>query len=98
MPREAHPVVVGVGSAGELEALARELLLGAGDHRVDAVGPRAGHHGIHVAGVFGSRPFDQGATARRIALVPDGDVVVDECVELGHGATVSAPKRPVDYL
>lgn len=42
VPGEAHAVVVGVGPVDELEAVARELLLDPGVHRVDAVGAYPG--------------------------------------------------------
>ena len=41
------------GPVGELEAVARELLLGGADHRVDAVGALAGHQRVEVGGVVG---------------------------------------------
>ena len=97
VPGEAHLVVVGVGRAGQDEAVAGELLLGGADHGVDLAGTGARHHGVEVGRVVGERRGDERATALRDALVPGADVVVDELVDgVGHGqqlAVCAAARR-----
>src|ERR671930_1403931 len=101
VPGEADAVVVGVGRAGELEPVAGELLLGAADHRVDPFVARAGQHRVDVGGVLRPGLRDELAAALRITLVPDGDVAVDESVDIGHarqrGKAPASCRLPATY-
>jgi transcriptional regulator with XRE-family HTH domain len=90
MPREAHPVVVGVGAVDEFEVVAGELLLDAADHRGDPVGPLARDMRIEVSRVGRVGLLDERAAALRVGLVPAGDVGVDGVRDVGHGAALCA--------
>src|SRR3954451_19160916 len=93
VPGEAHVVVVGVRGGGERELDAGVLLLGAGDHRVDPVGPCAGARGVDVGRVVGERLGDQRAAALRDALLPRLQVAVDDGGD-GGGGGVGHGRQP----
>src|SRR5580658_4428573 len=86
-PAEAHIVMMRLDAAGEVEAVARKMFLGNGDHPIDAVMAGAVPRTVDVASVLGPGPRHERAAPLRIALVPYGKVTQDDLVDVAHSVS-----------
>ena len=86
MPHEARLLVVGIDGAGEARGDAGKLRLHAGNEGVYAVAAADRAQRSGVGAVFGLQPIDGRAPPRRIVLVPDLDILLDQVIHvLAHG-------------
>ncbi|CCV09925.1 hypothetical protein MESS4_120046 [Mesorhizobium sp. STM 4661] len=89
IPGEADRVGKAVRLAFQREAKAGKALLHAVDEGGDALMAVALHDRIAVADILGEGRLKQGLAAGGVTLVPGGDVVTGDGVEVGHGLSPS---------
>src|SRR6266536_2794863 len=78
VPREAGLIVVGVHRSGHAKEDARKLPLHAGDECVETRTTAHGSERIGVLTIRGVKGVDRGASPRRVGLVPNIDVRLDD--------------------